>query len=103
MTRVVRDTEFFATLGRHKSVIAYASEMDLANALWESVEHKANRTPTADRAATDLVHDAFEFYFKNNDPSVRLFAKIFGERAKALGFRAIWIVGPHHSFVTTLA
>jgi hypothetical protein len=103
VTRAVRDTEFFATLGKHKSVTLDTTNTDLAKGLWESIEHKANRTPSVDRPSIVLVMDAFEIHFPKDSSPLKIFVNMFGERVKALGFHSIWLVGGHSSFVTQLA
>lgn len=103
VTRALHDDEFFATLDRHKAVNACPTNLELAQGLWESIEHKAERTTETDRKSLVLVLDASEVFMNNDSEPLKLFATRFGDKAKALAFRAIWLVGSHRLLVTQLA
>jgi hypothetical protein len=102
VTRAMRDPEFWATLGKHKSARAYTTREQLARDLWESISNKANQTPRASRASVTLVLDASELFAHHHQDTVNLFRTKYGEKAVALEFSAIWIVGGHRIFVAQL-
>jgi hypothetical protein len=103
VTRAIRDPEFFQTLGEHNAVQAYTSHRELTESLWATIEHKASRTPLADRSSIVLVLDAFDVFFGTDSPAVRHFAETHGANAASLGFKQVWLVGPHGVFVDRLA
>ena len=103
VTRAIHDPDYFATLGKHNAVVADTTIQELAQSLWESIDHKAERTPQGNRGTLVLVLDASEFFISNDSQLLGLFAATFAEKVNALGFRAIWLVGSHHLLVTQLA
>lgn len=103
VTRAICDTEFWATLAKNKGVTAYTTAADASSDLWQSILRKATHTPPVDRASITLVLDASETFIYKNSQVIEVFRTEFGDLAKALGFKAIWVVGPQHSFATQLA
>lgn len=103
VTRAMHDQEFWRTLGVHKSVRAYTTREDMAQDLWESITHKANSIPTANRKTITLVLDATELFAHHSIETVKVFLDRFGQAWVNIGFDSIWVVGGHHTFVTKLA
>jgi hypothetical protein len=103
VSRALRDQEYFGTLSRHKAVRADTTNQELAQGLWNSIEHKAKRTSEADRRSIVLVLDASEVFMSKDSDALKLFETRFGDKAKVFAFRAIWLVGSHRLLVTQLA
>lgn len=102
VTRALADRDFWATLAEHKTVIAYTTRHQVADSLWRSIQSKTS-IPPASRVSITLVLDASETFAHHSRDIIGVFHNKFGQRAKALGFKSIWIVGANREFVVQLA
>ncbi len=94
--------QFWRGLNLGGAVEGSESPEESASILWAAVAFKANATPEGVRPGLVLVLDASRLAHLAFAAPVRAFRGRHQEEAAALGFKAIWLVGPNPSLTWRL-
>lgn len=90
VTMAQTEESFLRTAARDRGGRQEVGLKGLADMLWNAVDHKSRHT----RTDTVLALDATVLMIPNPDAVVSDFHLRHGDRTQALGWRAVWIVGP---------
>jgi hypothetical protein len=102
VVRALTDPQFWKTLAHSGEVgEVQLSISDAASALKMAIEHKTS-IPLGQRDRLILVLDAYRLPALSLGPVTSHFRKEHGDWAQALGFHAIYLVGPLEKFVSRL-
>ena len=94
VTRAVSKQDIWRQLGRLGNATATATVQRAADDLFWCVQTKAQKIPHAQRSNLLLALDAMDTPGHALEVVIQDFQKRYGGAVRALGFQAIWVVGP---------
>jgi hypothetical protein len=94
VTRAERGGLVWATLASQRKAEGSMSLQDALDNLKQAIGSKAEKATAAQRAELVLVLDAMDTAAYALDDVAATFRRTMGEWTRALGYQAIWVVGP---------
>jgi len=102
VVRALTDPTSWARLARTGDVSLHVTVADAVRALKAAIEHKAAAIPPSQRPSLILALDSFRLPALALGPVVAEFRTNLSAWTRALGFRAVFVVGPESNFVARL-